>query len=79
MSRAKRQNLEGVETVWFSLRMPRPLHEELRAKAFQERKSISLAITELLERGLAEGVGHAVEGVVEQTHRTEHAKEERKD
>jgi len=54
MSIAKRQNLEGVETVWFSLRMPRPLHEELRAKAFQERKSISLAITELIERGLKE-------------------------
>ena len=53
-SRAKRQNLEGVETVWFSLRMPRHLHEDLRAKAFQERKSISLAITELLERGLKE-------------------------
>ncbi len=54
MLRAKRQNLEGVETVWFSLRMPHHLHEELRAKAFQERKSISLAITELLERGLKE-------------------------
>jgi len=77
MSITKRQNLEGVETVWFSLRMPSHLHEELRAKAFQERKSISLAIAELLERGLAEGVGH--DKMTAKPTSFSHAKEERKD
>lgn len=38
--------------VQMTLRLPRPMHDELRRRAFERRISITALIRELIERGL---------------------------
>jgi hypothetical protein len=48
-----RQALKDGPTKWFSFRLPEPLFEKIRMQAFEERKSIALVITEMLEAAVA--------------------------
>lgn len=48
----KRRELKGQQTTWFSAKIQTELYERLRTKAFNERKSVSLLITEFLQQGL---------------------------
>lgn len=46
----KRRNLKGKDTTWMSIKLPTTLYEELRTEAFQQKVSLSLLITELLQK-----------------------------
>jgi predicted DNA-binding ribbon-helix-helix protein len=46
----KRRNLKGKDTTWMSIKLPTTLYEELRTKAFQQKVSLSLLITEILQQ-----------------------------
>ena len=52
MTLLKRQSFEDVEAVRLTILMPLDVHEEIRTQSFQERKSISLLIVELLKQSL---------------------------
>ena len=46
----KRRNLKGKDTTWMSIKLPTSLYEELRTEAFRKKKSLSLLLTEVLEK-----------------------------
>jgi predicted DNA-binding ribbon-helix-helix protein len=46
----KRRNLKGKDTTWMSIKLPTALYEELRTEAFQQKVSLSLLITEVLQK-----------------------------
>jgi predicted HicB family RNase H-like nuclease len=45
--------IDGKATA-INLRMPTEVHQQIKAKASREQKSITLVIVELLEKGLSE-------------------------
>jgi predicted DNA-binding ribbon-helix-helix protein len=52
----KRRNLKGKDTTWMSIKLPTPLYEELRTEAFQQKVSLSLLITEILQHNRKEAL-----------------------
>jgi len=52
MPLVKRQSFEDVEVVRLNIVVPIDVYERIRNQSFQERKSISLLVVELLKQGL---------------------------
>lgn len=52
--RSRRTLVIDGKATSINLRMPSEVHRQIKAKANQEQKSITLVIVELLEKGLRE-------------------------
>jgi hypothetical protein len=55
MKPLQRRYLGGEPTTWITFKLPQKLHEGLRSVAFQEGKSVSLLLTEVIQKLVSEG------------------------